>query len=298
MTSLRDDFDQEYHSFGPWLIEIKATTDLPPQYKAIESVVLNATFCFKVPVIIDRRDAKPGMLLYSRIVCLTDDHLISFTQHKHTLRRVDIPFGNITYLRKSCDLLSNQLIIATINDIITIDYNAVSEDVINVALVHIRTHQLHLEEQAKVLGTVNLSDELSMMLINLLAIEPTTTPLTLIAHQPFDRIATIKPSIIRRLISIINPPVLQELALFMSPKELMIYTRHKPIKGLREVDYGYNFTYAPLANIAGITLQPSDHYKNINLISLQLNTHQFTLTSNKPDVTRNIKDFVDKTVHK
>jgi len=70
-----DEARREYDAFGPWILEVASAADLPPAFRPSWAPWTDAVLAFKIPVDRDRRDARPGQVLYDRVVVACPDRL-------------------------------------------------------------------------------------------------------------------------------------------------------------------------------------------------------------------------------
>ena len=103
---------QEYDAFGPWILPVRTTEDVPPLFRPAGVDVARSTVAFKVPRNVARRDAVPGMDLYDHLLALEGGALTVVSRTGDpgpgfTVRRV--PAGAVAGVRDTVDLLDGRL---------------------------------------------------------------------------------------------------------------------------------------------------------------------------------------------
>ncbi|HEY5715752.1 MAG TPA: hypothetical protein VIS54_05005, partial [Psychromonas sp.] len=123
-----DKIDHEYDHFGPWLLQVKSSDDIPHQYFEYQDLILAANYCFKVPVKEDRRNLHPGVLLYNKVVVINNDRILELSVINDQISTVELRFQDVQYMVHRGDLLNCEIRLVTDQNSLSIQYNLVSMD--------------------------------------------------------------------------------------------------------------------------------------------------------------------------
>lgn len=258
-----NEMELEHHRFGPWLLEIKKSEDIPPQYGGIETNILSANYAFKVPIDKDRRDTMPGDLLYDMIVCINDHEIMVYTHKDKTQSVQQIPLTDIKYITITSDLLTNSIEVHSESHVISVPYNSISEAVANKAMELLRDKLFSQGSSLEKIKMPSVKETPSMLINNLLIGEQIYAPSMLLTYEPTTKILPLTATNWDKVTLLYNAYQVQESATLLNSKELIMITRIKQIKKRKTVDYGYVLNYIPLMNISKLDIVASSSYTNV-----------------------------------
>ena len=66
----------EYNEFGPWLTSVNCAEKMPKIFRAWFEELKTAKYLFKIPIPLDRRVARPGMVLYKSVYAVSTDSIV------------------------------------------------------------------------------------------------------------------------------------------------------------------------------------------------------------------------------
>jgi hypothetical protein len=130
---------REYDAFGPWILEVPTEDLMPVRFRPLWADWQGGEFLYKIPVDRDRRAARPGDVLYDRIVAVKGDRLGLFTWEAGELRSRIVPLSDLVALRSSHILLRGEFtLFLQGGDEVTLVYNTVSRPLIEKLMDHLR----------------------------------------------------------------------------------------------------------------------------------------------------------------
>lgn len=132
--------EREQYLFGPWLSEIKSEEDIPPQYFYAKDTILKAQLAVKVPVNKDRKDLKPGMLMYKQVLLMNSDDLMLYCASQNGVDEERIPMENLIFVIRGGELLNNYIAFGTDDSVVRIEYYSVSQELTSHILMKIRDY--------------------------------------------------------------------------------------------------------------------------------------------------------------
>ncbi len=278
--------DKEYHEFGPWLLEIKAPEDIPPQYIEETDQILSASYAFKVPVLLVRREIRPGALMYNQVVMLFKDHIAMLEYDEGALRTREMKFSEMEYTIHGGELLSSYMKFSGVGDSMKITYNSVSNDVTEHVMDHIRRAVLSFKdlrgraEESQNDGPHNdqdleldgsLSELKDSQIYKYFCIkEVPKTPLEIIAYQPFVNLTEHLPIRLPYFLEKFYMYKLNDTLFMTSPNELIIANRDRTIQKSGDVNYAFAHTFIPLAGIQSVHMVADDKFEALGIIEIEL----------------------------
>jgi DNA-binding MarR family transcriptional regulator len=262
--------EQEYHSFGSWLVEIKNEEDIPLQFIELKQTILDAEYSFKVPRKIERRKAHPGMRLYDAVVSLYPDKIILQQIHNKAVEVDEILFNEISYLVHINELLDSQMIIVTKKQEYVIEYNSVSSDISSGFISKIRDKILTSTPVLDLDAFVEVKTIDSELYKNLISNEINDSPVKIIEYQPFIQLSKTNPSPAEMLFNTHNKYELQDTVFLANTKELIVVNRKEAVKKIDKADYGYSRTYLDLTKIRGIRLEDAPEMSHLKMLLIQI----------------------------
>ncbi|THG32954.1 hypothetical protein [Naasia lichenicola] len=117
---------EEYNAFGPWIADVASVDQVPRVFRRLAGDPADATLALKIPRDIARRDARPGMDLFDRLLLVRDDTLTVLTRSAQGVDEETIPLGEISAFEDSVDLLDGRLVIHASDGTMSVPYNGSS----------------------------------------------------------------------------------------------------------------------------------------------------------------------------
>jgi hypothetical protein len=248
---------REYDRFGPWALEISEDDPVPPQFAAHVSRQ-DAILSVKVPRVIARRDAQPGMPLYDYLLSLYPEAMVVLERVGGSVAERTIEYDRIHHLSVSADLLRGRLHLAVPGAPLTLPYNTVSREVMDrvVGLIRERYRRAPQAAPAELPATV-VPVELSFYFERLLN-ERRVDGIdgVVLLAQPDVALAGVESSPWRKLLfGLIDRRLLESLH-FSNGRELEVFDRGRHFAYRWETTYGRRVTYAPLENVLEVGWEP------------------------------------------
>ena len=132
----------EYDAFGPWVVRVRETADLPPLYTDAR-LEPGRDVVVKFPRPEARRDLLPGMDLYDAVLSAGSEALVVLQRdrggaHRHATRV--IPYAGLAAIVDSTDLLDARLEIhSTDGDVVVVPYNGSSKRTVTELIDELRS---------------------------------------------------------------------------------------------------------------------------------------------------------------
>jgi hypothetical protein len=265
-----DKLEREYHRFGPWVIEIKDIDDIPEQFSDFTETIMNGIISFKVPVNVERRNLKPGMLLYETVTSVTEDTVIILHYTEGSIDRHNIKYHDILYLQYTTVMLFGELIFWTAQQRFVLDFRPAEYGPVEKALDLIRSKYCDPALRINLGDIQEHVDVQSFLYKTLLAQEMEKENLKLVAYQPSIKLKRKHAKKMRYWQHVSGESGLQDSLYMTNGKELIVMSRLKDVKALERPDYGYRYTYIPLNNIRSIIRESDDSMERLQELSIVL----------------------------
>jgi hypothetical protein len=263
-----DKLKREYDRFGPWVLEIKGEMEVPQQYDDFKETILDGIFSFKVPVNVERRNLKPGMLLYQSVTALTETAVVTFHHRQGAIDRREIRYDDILFLQCTTDMLFGELIFGTTKQRHILDFSSVEYGPLEKAIDLIRERYCDQTPRANLEEIQEHVVVQSFLFETLLAQEMEKEELKLVAYQPSLKLKR-KPTAKTQFWRIVSGEAgLQDSLYLTNGKELIVMSRVKDVKEAEKADYGYRYTYIPLNNIRTLLLEPHETMERVQELSM------------------------------
>lgn len=272
-----DNIATEYHRFGPWLLEINADLDIPPQYSDKNDLILSAKYSFKVPVNKDRIQMKPGMLLYEYVISIFADKLIIFHIHNQSVQQSSILFKEIQYIVQGGELLRNYIQIATPEKIHTFPYHSVSHEVTSKVVTMLRSGMLNDAKPSSF--TALEEDKLKHLSLYkyLMAKRVIDESANIVAYQPYQKIKLNKSEKWSWWINLFRRNKLPELLIVSKNKELIIASSDIEKKSKETVDYSHRHIFISIDKILDIKITNSERFIDVNNLTFIIGDNKIVL---------------------
>jgi hypothetical protein len=189
--------DPEYDAFGPWILEIGERNPVPAVFAHAMTRTDVPLASFKVPRLIERRNARPGMHLYDYVVALYANDVLILERDGDGVRTNTVPYSEISYIRSVQDLLRGVLELATPTGSYRLPYSTVSRQIVDsaVGLIRARYTSGTPVPVPPDHGTIGLSYHFEGLLRSIRSEEPR---LRVLASQPDKLLADLPGSWRRR----------------------------------------------------------------------------------------------------
>lgn len=130
---------REYDAFGPWIIEVRTEAEMPKHFRLGYDAHKNARYLIKVPIDVERREARPGMSLYRYVIAIHEEGATMMRLVNEQIVSSRVKWADVVALRRSTNLLLSRwsLLLSDGSDV-TIDYNTVSSGIMDTISEFIR----------------------------------------------------------------------------------------------------------------------------------------------------------------
>lgn len=263
-----DKLKREYDRFGPWVAEIEVEDDVPQQFSDFTETILKSDFSFKVPIFEERRNLKPGMVLYETVVSLTGDLLIALRYNVDSIDRQEINLKELQYFQCSTAMLLGELRLGTAKQILSIQFNPVEQKPIEKLVNRIREQYCGPDLKINLNNIIEQDQAHSFLYEALLAKETKRENLKTVAYQPNIKLKRGIVSMMRRWQVVSDDYGLQDSLFLTNGRELIVLSRVQDMKATHESNYGYRYTYIPLSNIRTLLLEPEENAEGIYNLSV------------------------------
>lgn len=279
MISLTDDqkrrghmnaLEKEYYDFGPWLIDIKEYDDIPPQYHNKQDVILNASYCFKVPIEKEWRNIHPGMLLYHTVIAIHPDKICILRAKGNEVKQTDVNVEEVRYIVHSTDLLDSHIIIGTDDEIFDIDYNSVSQEISNHVINMMREYVFKTSDKIKLEDIHEVKHIESSIYRELMNKDEKAGGMKVIAFQPFMKLERHNPSTLEVILQTHKKYELQDMAILTNGRELIVVNRNKEVKRTKDVDYSFRHTFIQFDDISNIVLSNDERMEHLKTLTINV----------------------------
>lgn len=293
-----NNYDSEYHAFGPWIIEINQKYPLPPLFVPYYKEADDHLLLIKIPRNIDRKDAKPGMHLYDYVIGLYEDFLYILERKDTMVVAAKLTYDEIAGMNDFNNLLLGELTLYLTDRVIKIRYNTVSHDLITKLITIIRdryTTKVNTHGQNN-FDSINLKKN-DILFFNLLNnMQKNNELFNTILFQPTTALKSTHDNILQKAFRIISQDKLLSSIHLINNKELVVVTRGKLIRKRKEAIYSYSLTYMPLDKIQEVLQCDDPHYNNIKQLHLKTYIHSFVFyfDSGNKLIEETYRDFIPK----
>lgn len=264
--------EREYETFGPWIFEIRNIEDIPEYFQKMIVLDDNIKVAVKIPVEVDRRDVKPGMILYDRVILLHSEYIQFIKKVDNNLENYKVKYKEILAVKNSKNLLRGKItlfISEDKNEII--DYNIVSSDLIDTIIRIIRENIT----DKKALRIFPALDEekssISFFYKNLKNRLEIKEKITLLGYQPESILQRYKNNIYTYFKDKFHGTTLHSILFLTNNKEIIIINTEDEVDGNKVKGHKYIYTFIPVTNIKEIKILEDDVYKNIKSLLLLIN---------------------------
>ena len=238
---------QEYDSFGPWLLEIKSSDEVPDAFAERFTMDDSVVRALKIPRKVERRNARPGDLLYDYILVLYDDRL-HFMNSTDPSEDVAVQYTTVVALRKSVDLLHGELVLFMAQNTISVPFNSVSENLVDEIVDYLELQCGSTETSPLPEPNADIKP-LSILQTNLLNKEKKRFEPAVIACQPTIKTDKMEKNFWETITGLLFAWTVREFMILATEKELIIYSSIPEVSHFPKGHYGYSRTYISRARI-------------------------------------------------
>lgn len=265
----------EYDAFGPWIYEIDEDHPVPRLFAPYMDQDGPARLLLKIPRNIERRVATPDMDLYDHVVGAYETYICVLTRREDQVERLTIPYGEIEGFCLTRHFLRGLLTLYLRGGKAEIPFNTVSIREMRRFTTLIRDR---IEGEVPALDPLRerqMDLELDVLFVNMLKDlrAEGETPL-LYGYQPMAARVPLDRSGLRGLLTRFRQERLPAALHVVTPRELIVIQRDiSPDKREKE-GFIYHYTYLPLANIRGLSVDSGTAYAE-RVCSVTLSEHTF-----------------------
>lgn len=284
--------EEEQHRFGPWLIEITSETLIPPQYIEYKRKILAADFAVKVPINKDRKDVRPGMLLYKQVLVFGEKEVTILTAKGSRIDEVTVFLKDIMYVIRGGELLNNYIEFGTDEQNHCIEYYTVSEELTSKILGYIR-YEFRKDSRPKknLLRHMSSADH-SALYKYFLKKEKDSTEIKAIAHQKEMFVTKYSEKFIQQLINRFNKKKMDEVLFMTNGVELIMASGDIKKTSGATVNYSYQHLYINLSCLEGVRTYPDEDYIDCRLLILMIGGRRQSIRVYDDFYSANLKELV------
>ena len=271
---------EEYDAFGPWILEINEVYKMPPLFVPYYKEDGKPLLLLKIPRRIERRDATPDMDLYDYVVGMFEEYICVLKRIGDRVQEQKIYYTHIHAVKNIQALLKGEVYFYTNNEIMTIKYNTVSQDVISAMIDIVRSK--YMGKKARKLDMENIPysiqtiEYLYVHLINRL--KQNEEGIKLVAYQPNIQILNRSRSVIQSIIRFFSSRLLLLCTAFITNgNELIVLEQEKPVRENRKSLLTYTHLFLPLDRITDVEIDA--YKKNCAMDQIRFTVGQYGFTS-------------------
>lgn len=271
----------EFDAFGPWVDEVRDTTELPALYRNHPVDFAASHLILKVPRNISRRDATPGMHLYDHLLVVAPDAFTVLSRTGDSYTESSIGYCDIAVIEDSVDLVDGRLGIHTrAGATLTVPYNGSSQQVITRLTDVLRELASAAAGSGPTLALQPGAPPAALDLLDLgkQDVGLVTSYFDLLRHEPdadllaaHGRVALVpRGGVFSRLVHAVHPMTLHGAVFCRTERELQIVgRRHWLVRG-KAPELSRSLTTIPLAAIDKITAHPHPKYLDASVVTVAL----------------------------
>ncbi|WP_066039765.1 hypothetical protein [Herbiconiux solani] len=274
----------EYDAFGPWVVRVRETADLPPLYTDAR-LEPGRDVVVKFPRPEARRDLLPGMDLYDAVLSAGSEALVVLQRdrggaHRHATRV--IPYAGLAAIVDSTDLLDARLEIhSTDGDVVVVPYNGSSKRTVGELIDELRSRIAAAVTPPPGWSGVPLPEPGTPVRLGMDDLGRKDVALVSL----FDQVARGGGAVLlaaagrsvarpvgagaRRAFEQVWPTSLQGMVIVASPSELQILTRRLPFRrgGRPETSLSRTILVAPL--VTAVEIEPHSTREAVTLVTVR-----------------------------
>lgn len=278
--------NKEYDTFGPWIHEINSEEDVPRIFKGFYNGWDHYLLLFKVPCIIDRRDAHPGMDLYDYLIGAYEGCLRILTRIGWNVIEQRIDYQDIMAVRDVHALLKGELILYTPLGPVVIRYNTVSEEII-CKLIHIIMGKIDEGMRRVQIQSMPIFyrpggfGSLDMLFYNLISTLQKDDPDLVLAAYQHSMHVKKTGGFVQRLYN--EAVALSQTAFIIRGNEMIVLERR--ISAKKADAYEYSYLHVPLQNITWTRLSSIYYEQHLSCMELVIKNIRFNYIFDDRNIT-------------
>jgi len=266
----------EYDAFGPWIYEVNEEHLMPPLFVPYYKEDNNCLMVIKIPRNIDRGNARPDMDLYDYVIGLYEDYIYILKRVDKNVEESRAFYSNIEGIEDYRLLLKGKLTIYLNKNKIVIPYKTISSDIILklIGIIRDRYTKRSFDIKRDFYSDVDLNVEALYrnLLRDIKAINP---DLQICAVQRSIHLKLSKGNIAEVAGHFLSRPELLNSLHLTNNKELIIFTRGRPLKKNTDLNYDFHITYIPIEKLSSLTVENYEKYDKLVVINLKLTGKEF-----------------------
>ena len=288
---------KEYDAFGPWIFEINDEYTIPPLFVNDYREQDTPLMLIKIPRKIDRVDATPDMNLYDYVIG-------AFASYLYILKRIDdsveekrVPYTSVIAIKNTISMLAGQALLYLGDEIVTIDYNSVSEPII-MKLINIIRDKYKTTEKVLNIGAIshdlNTVEHLYSALID--HYKAQDDRIRLVAYQPPARYVPHYDGFHERIKALMKTKkLITSIAFLTNNSELIVLQRDKRARSRKQGDLTHSTLFLPFASIEKVrkTKGSQDSKNDVMSISIRGDVFSFFYSENSLQI-RDLLNELDK----
>ena len=269
----------EYDSFGPWVYEIDEDHPVPPYFREYLNPGETPLLCVKIPIKKERRNVKPEMILYDKLVSLYERHMQILECDNKDIRQKRIEYTDVCAIEHSITLLRGELKIFLPEDVLSIEYNAVSKELMRSLAKIIRSRNAG-EKDAKPISNVPKLQPFSFKFNSLLnRIREAEPDMQVITYQAERRVSYAANNVLMKLIEKVLAPTLLDAMYMSNGRELFILSQSDGLRFRSKPDYNLRYLYVPFGKIDSIAMSGPGKFDGIGEMAITVRSHRFAVLS-------------------
>jgi len=275
MEATMDHFVNEYNMFGPWILEVETLGDIPSHFRDYALLDSDVDIAIKIPINLDRRDVRPGMVLYN-IVLIFRSNIVEFLKENNgNITTYWVEYSQIISITNTKNILKGVLkLYKQDNSIEEIVYNVVSSSIIDniVSLIRGKITSNYPEKSIDCLKEEDVP--LSYFYQNIFNKMEKSDNIKILGFQEESELYRKHNSICTYIIDKIKGKTLHSVLFLTNFKELIIINTDDEISGNHKKGYKYTFTFIPFFSIRDVNITKNKLYKGLNNYIIKLKNSQ------------------------
>jgi hypothetical protein len=269
---------KEYDAFGPWIYEIDDEYTMPPLFMTYYNEKESPLMLIKIPRKINRADATPDMNLYDYVIGAFDSYLYIMKRVDAIVEERRVPYDSVVAIKNAVFLLKGQMLLYLGDEIVTIDYNTVSEPII-MKLVNIIRERYRTEEKELDIETIshdlNTVEHLYSAIID--HNKALDKKIRLVAYQPLSKFVPYYKHFRERIKALLKTnKEITSTAFITNDKELIVLQRDKRTRSRKQGDLTHSLLFLPFASIEKISKTKGTEDSKLNSMSISIKNDAFS----------------------
>ncbi len=275
--------DQEYDSFGPWLLHIDDKNLLPKRFVNHVDMTITYEFMVKVPTNKDRRDLRPGMDMYDAVIGLKDDYLYVYEREGTDIKASVVNVSEVSSIVMHDDLLAGHLYLCLKDNEFVFKYNTISNDIVQDLINRIRVKYMT--------GTLDYNleylkeDEVKTMEYYYQnewpALKRQYPSLNILSLQGIKKLSYPNMNIAKKLANYLKRSHMKSCLYMTNGQELILSKKGEDFGKSRKSDYSTSYTYIPFKRIKGIEIEEDTVTEEIKYLIVHTGAKRYKFVFHK-----------------